>query len=114
MLQTADGCLFFQDNPVEQERVIFPLLQKEIDISLSLLEANGTFVVKMYTSFLNETLTLLSRLIICFKEVHVIKPSCSKPGNSEVKLNLMIFEISVLKLLLKHSKSFVKENTSLP
>ncbi|VDK72532.1 unnamed protein product [Litomosoides sigmodontis] len=85
-LITADGSIYCQDNPAEQERVIIPLLQKEIDISLSLLEANGTFVIKMYTSFLNETVTLMNRLIMCFKEVHVIKPSCSKPGNSEVYL----------------------------
>ncbi|CAG9534338.1 unnamed protein product [Cercopithifilaria johnstoni] len=85
-LITADGSVYCQDSPAEQERVIFPLLQKEIDISLSLLETNGTFVVKMYTSFLDNTVTLLSHLIMCFKEVHVIKPSCSKPGNSEVYL----------------------------
>ncbi|KAL3990255.1 FtsJ-like methyltransferase family protein [Acanthocheilonema viteae] len=85
-LITADGSVYCQDIPAEQERVIFPLLQKEIDVSLSLLEINGTFVVKVYTSFLNDTVALLNRLIMCFKEVHVIKPSCSKPGNSELYL----------------------------
>ncbi|EJD75425.1 hypothetical protein, variant [Loa loa] len=85
-LITADGSVYCQDNPAEQERIIFPLLQKEIDISLSLLQTGGTFIVKMYTSFLNDTITLLSRLLMFFKEVHVIKPSCSKPGNSEVYL----------------------------
>uniref|UniRef100_A0A915Q3E6 Cap-specific mRNA (nucleoside-2'-O-)-methyltransferase 2 n=1 Tax=Setaria digitata TaxID=48799 RepID=A0A915Q3E6_9BILA len=85
-LITADGSVYCQDNPAEQERLIFPLLQREIDISLSLLQTNGTFIVKIYTSFLNDTVTLLSHLLACFKEVYAVKPSCSKPGNSEVYL----------------------------
>ncbi|EJW74485.1 hypothetical protein WUBG_14606, partial [Wuchereria bancrofti] len=67
-LITADGSVYCQDNPAEQERIIFPLLQKEIDISLSLLQTNGTFIVKMYTAFLNDTVTLLNRLLMCFHE----------------------------------------------
>ncbi|MCP9263014.1 Ribosomal RNA large subunit methyltransferase J [Dirofilaria immitis] len=90
-LITADGSLYCQDNPAEQERIIFPLLQKEIDISLSLLQTNGTFIIKMYTTFLNDTVTLLNRLLICFEEIHVIKPSCSKPGNSEILLECSKF-----------------------
>uniref|UniRef100_A0A8R1XS37 Cap-specific mRNA (nucleoside-2'-O-)-methyltransferase 2 n=1 Tax=Onchocerca volvulus TaxID=6282 RepID=A0A8R1XS37_ONCVO len=119
-LITADGSVYCQDNPAEQERIIFPLLQKEIDISLSLLQTNGTFIVKMYTSFLNETVTLLSRLLMCFEEVYVIKPSCSKPGNSEVYLLCASFtscerckegtelSTSYRKILLECSKFFVQ------
>uniref|UniRef100_A0AAF5PKK0 Cap-specific mRNA (nucleoside-2'-O-)-methyltransferase 2 n=2 Tax=Wuchereria bancrofti TaxID=6293 RepID=A0AAF5PKK0_WUCBA len=119
-LITADGSVYCQDNPAEQERIIFPLLQKEIDISLSLLQTNGTFIVKMYTAFLNDTVTLLNRLLMCFHEVHVIKPSCSKPGNSEVYLlcasytpceqhkgGIELFT-SCRKILLECSKFFVK------
>uniref|UniRef100_A0A0R3RHE9 Cap-specific mRNA (nucleoside-2'-O-)-methyltransferase 2 n=1 Tax=Elaeophora elaphi TaxID=1147741 RepID=A0A0R3RHE9_9BILA len=120
-LITADGSVYCQDNPAEQERIIFPLLQKEIEISLSLLGTNGTFIVKMYTSFLNDTITLLSRLIMCFEEIHVIKPSCSKPGNSEVYLLCASYapneqceeeaaELSTFyrKVLLECSKFFVE------
>ncbi|VDM97143.1 unnamed protein product [Thelazia callipaeda] len=85
-LITADGSIYCQDNPAEQESITLPLLEKEVDIALSLLQTHGTFIVKMYTTFLDNTIALINRLLTCFEELHYIKPSCSKPGNSEVYL----------------------------
>ncbi|VDK38359.1 unnamed protein product [Gongylonema pulchrum] len=85
-LITADGSVYCQDNPLEQERITFPLLRKQVDLSLPLLRDNGTLIMKMYTWFREDTQTLLYHLFDSFAEVHVAKPSCSRPGNSEVYL----------------------------
>ncbi|VDM48498.1 unnamed protein product [Toxocara canis] len=85
-LITADGSIYCQDNPSNQELVTYSLLQAEIKTSLSLLEAGGSFVLKMYTMFREETATTVAQLMSHFEDVHLFKPSSSKPGNSEVYL----------------------------
>ncbi|VDD86138.1 unnamed protein product [Enterobius vermicularis] len=80
---TADGSLYCQDDPLEQESLTLPLIRAEVEIALRLLLEEGSFVVKMYAITKDETVRILLNLVDLFRDVHVFKPSCSKPGNSE-------------------------------
>ncbi|PAV87362.1 hypothetical protein WR25_18266 [Diploscapter pachys] len=88
-LVTADGSFYTQNAPAEQEQLVFPLLEAETKIGLALLKEGGSMVVKIYSMFNAETLDLFSNLIIQFRDVHVIKPLCSKAGNGEKYLILI-------------------------
>uniref|UniRef100_A0A914RVN5 Cap-specific mRNA (nucleoside-2'-O-)-methyltransferase 2 n=1 Tax=Parascaris equorum TaxID=6256 RepID=A0A914RVN5_PAREQ len=83
-LITADGSLYCQDDPSNQERIAYPLLETEMRISLLLLEHGGSMVIKIYTIFREETALAVLHLISRFEDAHLYKPSSSKPGNSEV------------------------------
>ena len=61
-------------------------MKAEVDIATSLLAVGGNLVVKMYTMFRAETVELIAHLMAVFEQVHLYKPSCSKPGNSEVSI----------------------------
>ncbi|KAF6023125.1 CMTR2 [Bugula neritina] len=83
-LVTADGSLDCQLSPSEQEMIVYPLILAEVHIALSLLAKSGVFVLKMFTLFETQTISLLYLLNSLFKHVDIHKPVTSKPGNSEV------------------------------
>ncbi|VDK52982.1 unnamed protein product [Anisakis simplex] len=85
-LITADGSLYCQNDPSNQECLTYPLLKKQVEISLFLLETGGSLVIKIYTMLREETSSLIARLLRSFDEVDLFKPSSSKPSNSEVYL----------------------------
>lgn len=83
-LVTADGSVDCQDDPAEQEATVAPLHAAEVVAALKLLAEGGDLVLKMFTFFERPSVTLLYLLNCVFRQVHVKKPACSKPGNSEV------------------------------
>ncbi|XP_064462866.1 cap-specific mRNA (nucleoside-2'-O-)-methyltransferase 2-like [Ornithodoros turicata] len=83
-LVTADGSVDCQDDPAEQEATVAPLHCAEVAMALKLLAKGGNLVLKMFTFFQSCSACLLFILNCIFEEVHVKKPTCSKPGNSEV------------------------------
>lgn len=85
-LITADGSIYCQADPSNQERDVLPLLNAEVKVSLALLRDGGSLILKMYTVFLPGTRELLQRLASSFESLRMCKPSCSKPSNSEVYL----------------------------
>lgn len=84
MLVTADGSFDCQDEPAEQERLVYSLLAAEVYSALLLLATGGAFVLKTFTAFETETTVLIYLLTVAFEEVAVFKPMTSKPGNSEL------------------------------
>lgn len=54
----------------------------------------GNFVLKMFTIFDLNTIQTLINLEAHFNEVFCYKPSSSKPGNSEVKIFLIILNLN--------------------
>ncbi|XP_030845494.1 uncharacterized protein LOC579852 [Strongylocentrotus purpuratus] len=83
-LVTADGSVNCQDDPEHQEHRVFPLVFCQSLTALKLLAPEGAFLVKMFTMYNANTACLMNLLNIAFKEVTVLKPACSKAGNSEV------------------------------
>lgn len=84
LLITADGSMDCQENPAEQELMTHPLHLCEVICSLFCLRPGGSLVLKMFTFFEVQSVSLLYLLSCCFEEVHVYKPITSKLGNSEV------------------------------
>ncbi|KAK6046250.1 ribosomal RNA large subunit methyltransferase J [Cooperia oncophora] len=82
-LVTADGSLYTQDVPGEQESKTLPLLESEFRIAQQLLANGGSFIIKIYTMYLPETRLLISDIASHFADVYVFKPMCSKGGNNE-------------------------------
>ncbi|XP_073981704.1 cap methyltransferase 2 isoform X2 [Rhodnius prolixus] len=83
-LITADGSVDCQTDPAEQEAQVASLQYCETVVALSILEKGGNFVLKIFTIFECQTVCLLYMLRCSFNSVHIIKPVCSKEGNSEV------------------------------
>ncbi len=78
---TADGGLISFSDPNKQEEQLSQLLYCEVVCGLLLLAKEGTFIVKIFTTFEPQTISLLYLLACCFEEVRLIypifTPSCS-------------------------------------
>ncbi|KAB0791476.1 hypothetical protein PPYR_03276 [Photinus pyralis] len=84
MLVTADGSTDCSGDPGEQERHVHFLHYCEVMTALKVLGVHGNFVLKLFTMFEHETVSLMFLLNCLFLGVHVFKPCASKSGNSEV------------------------------
>lgn len=58
-----------QDNPGEQELLVYPLLKTEVHVTLACLMAHGNFVLKIFTMFERETIDLIYVLYRSFRQV---------------------------------------------
>ncbi|XP_041471524.1 uncharacterized protein LOC121421008 isoform X2 [Lytechinus variegatus] len=83
-LVTADGSVNCQDDPEHQEQRVFPLIYCQVLTALHILAPQGTLLIKMFTMYNANTACLMYLLNCAFKQVTVLKPVCSKAGNSEV------------------------------
>lgn len=83
-LATGDGAFDCFDRFDRQEESVFPLIKTEIKISLQHLRQGGNLVVKFFTFFDCQTISLLYLLSNCFGNVCCYKPVASKKGNSEI------------------------------
>ncbi|PNH08698.1 FtsJ methyltransferase domain-containing protein 1 [Tetrabaena socialis] len=83
-LVTADGAVDTQVVPHAQELVNASLHFCEIVTALGLLAAGGSLVCKVFTLFEHTSLCSLYLVGCLFDTVSVVKPSTSKPANSEV------------------------------
>ncbi|CAF1359262.1 unnamed protein product [Rotaria sordida] len=125
-LITADGSFDVQNNPGEQERLVYPLIKTEIYIALSCLITHGNFILKLFTIFEQETIDLIYLLYQTFRQISMFKPQTSKKGNSEVyvicidfnrdkftnlfsdnlQLNFQSYSLSFIKQLIQCSHLF--------
>ncbi|CAH1786863.1 unnamed protein product [Owenia fusiformis] len=90
-LVTADGSVACQNNPAEQEGTIAPLHFAEVYVALKTLAVGGNFILKMFTLLESSSVNTCYLLNCVFKEVHIMKPVCSKGGNSEIYLVCLDF-----------------------
>jgi len=82
-LITADGGFDFSLDYNQQEKNMLRLLFTEICYALILQEPGGTFILKIFDIFLEQTVELLYILSLCYENVYVMKPSTSRSANSE-------------------------------
>ncbi|XP_048776785.1 cap-specific mRNA (nucleoside-2'-O-)-methyltransferase 2-like isoform X2 [Ostrea edulis] len=83
-LVTGDGSIDCQDDPGEQEQIVSLLHYCEALAGILILSPGGNLVLKKFTMFDSETVSLMYILCCLFEEVNVFKPATSKSGNSEV------------------------------
>lgn len=81
---TGDGAFDCFENLGRQEEMVFQLIYREVTIGLRFLKSSGSLVVKFFTFFSPETISLLYYLSHCFDRVVGCKPVASKHGNSEI------------------------------
>ena len=80
-LVTADGAYKVQHCSIEKDH--FPLLLAQTQVALHALAPHGTFVLKFFEGGERNTLVLLACLTQLFDNVSLIKPTASRPTNSE-------------------------------
>ncbi|CAF3711820.1 unnamed protein product [Rotaria sp. Silwood1] len=73
-LITADGSFDVQNNPGEQELLVYPLLKTEVYIALSCLMTHGNFILKLFTIFEQVTIDLIYLLYQTFRQISMFKP----------------------------------------
>lgn len=95
-LVTADGSINCASNPGEQEGIVADLHFCEVVAAMHILETDGNFVLKIFTTFEHQSVCLIYFLSCVFKKIHFYKPVTSKEGNSEVYVVCLKFKGSEL------------------
>ena len=81
-LVTADGAVSMDHDALEREHL--PLLLAQIAVAFHCLHVGkGTLVIKFFEGRLDETRQVLALLTTRFQSMSIIKPTTSKPTNSE-------------------------------
>ena len=88
---TADGGFDFSKDFNNQETSFYRLLLCEIYTALCIQRIGGTFVVKVFDLFQEDTLKLLACCKLFYDEMYVLKPNTSRPANSEKYLIFKTF-----------------------
>lgn len=80
---TADGGFDFSVDFNKQEENFTRLFLSEIYTALILQKKQGSFIVKVFDMFTQDTVCLISILHSLYSDVYVVKPFTSRPANSE-------------------------------
>ena len=82
-LVTADGGFDFSFNFNKQEQMSYRIIFCEIVMALSIQKKGGNFVCKFFDTYTKITMSFIYLLLSFYNEVHITKPSTSRPANSE-------------------------------
>jgi 23S rRNA U2552 (ribose-2'-O)-methylase RlmE/FtsJ len=80
---TADGGFDFSMDFNNQEYNICKLLFAQISFAICMQKENGSFVLKIFDSFMPYTVDILSILASFYEKVYITKPQTSRYANSE-------------------------------
>ena len=80
---TADGGFDFSIDFNQQEIFIAKLLFAQVAYAINLQKKGGSFILKIFDSFMMHTIDILYLLSSFYENVHIIKPHTSRYGNSE-------------------------------
>ncbi len=80
---TADGGFDFSIDFNQQEISITRLLFAQIAFALCMQKKNGTFILKIFDAFMQQTIDLLYLLSSFYEKVYITKPQTSRIANSE-------------------------------
>ena len=82
-LVTGDGGFDTSSDYNHQELNSLSLIYSEIYIALHIQKIGGSFMCKVFDTFVRETVLLIYSLTLCYDEVYLHKPSISRLSNSE-------------------------------
>ena len=82
-LITGDGGFDFSTDFNKQELSIANLLFAQICYAVTLQKKNGTFILKIFDSFMQHTVDILCILTSFYEKVYITKPNTSRYANSE-------------------------------
>jgi len=80
-LVTADGAVAMDHDRLEEEA--YPLCRAQAEAALALLRPGGTLVLKFFEGATAQTVALLAHVHAHFTDSQIIKPTLSRPTNSE-------------------------------
>ena len=80
---TADGGFDFSLDFNKQEENSLNLIFSEICFAVMMQKAGGSFVLKVFDTFSSASVEMLYLLSYLYEEVYIMKPSTSRPANSE-------------------------------
>lgn len=80
---TGDGGFDFSVDFNNQEHNISQLLFSQIAYALVMQKQGGTFILKIFDSFMQHTVDLLAILAAFYEQVYITKPQTSRYANSE-------------------------------
>jgi 23S rRNA U2552 (ribose-2'-O)-methylase RlmE/FtsJ len=82
-LITGDGGFDFSTDFNYQEIFISKLLFAQVTFAITMQKKNGTFILKIFDSFMKHTIDILYILSSFYEKVYIIKPQTSRYANSE-------------------------------
>jgi 23S rRNA U2552 (ribose-2'-O)-methylase RlmE/FtsJ len=82
-LITADGGFDFSMDFNSQENAISKLIFAQIAFAICMQKKNGSFILKIFDSFMLHTIDLLFFLSSFYEKVYITKPQTSRSANSE-------------------------------
>lgn len=80
---TGDGGFDFSMDFNKQETHISNLLFAQIAFALCMQKQNGSFILKIFDSFMQHTIDLIAILSSFYEKVYITKPQTSRYANSE-------------------------------
>ena len=80
---TADGGFDFSNDFNGQEKIMTKLLYGQICYALCMQKHRGSFILKIFDCFMENTVDLLYILSAFYKDVYITKPQTSRYANSE-------------------------------
>lgn len=110
---TGDGGFDFSVDFNNQEHSIGKLLYAQVIYALVMQKKGGSFILKMFDSFMAHTLDILALLSSFYEKVYITKPQTSRYANSEkyiVCKNFLGFEINMVYPCLRNSFEKVLKN----
>lgn len=112
---TADGGFDFSSDFNNQEDLSLRLILCEVLCALLLQCEGGSFLLKVYDCFNEETIKLIHVLKRFYEHIHFIKPLTSRPANSERYLlctGFQIENVDVWKTTVKELKDVITNFTN--
>jgi len=111
---TADGGFDFSSDFNKQEVSSLKLIYAQICYAIAMQKKNGTFVLKVFDLFTENSIDILFLLSCLYKQVFIFKPNTSRLANSEKYIICRNFKIeNSNKLMIEILKSFENLNSEL-
>ena len=89
---TGDGGFDFSIDFNKQEELAFRLILSQVSYAIGLQRHGGTFILKVFDTFMKQSVDILYILAAFYKNVHIIKPKTSRYANSEKYIVCMGFK----------------------